>query len=221
MPKNTQFNVSPELRNICSPKKDGEGVVKSCLKLFRNSSVLEGFFFIPPFRHHEHDLTRCNLSGCLMLIPKLVTGSVLPISSDCFPDSFPILGHFSSSLMLVSIISCHCLHHLSCHAYYLSPSRHHCGFSWQPQKRSYRSPPGWGAWQFANQLVAGWTPTPLPTPPIDWEHSPLFLHTCTLPPNTHCVAIHSPSVTIWGSAWANFKGENPNQLINCKQILSI
>ena len=69
-------------------------------------------FFIPQFWHHQHDLTRCNLSGCLMLIPKLVTGSVLPISSDCFPDSFPILRHFSSLLMLVSIISCHCLHHL-------------------------------------------------------------------------------------------------------------
>ena len=40
---------------------------------------------------HEMNLTRCSLSGCLMLIPKLVTGSVLPISSDGFPDSFPIL----------------------------------------------------------------------------------------------------------------------------------
>ena len=47
---------------------------------------------------HEKDLTRCSLSGCLMLIPKLVTGSVLPISSDGFPASFPILRKYCPSL---------------------------------------------------------------------------------------------------------------------------
>ena len=132
-----------------------------------------------------------------------------------------LVPHFKALLLLVDARFNYQLSLPSPPAYYYLSPRHHCGFSWQPPQEKLSAPPGWGAWQFANQLVAGWTPTPLPTPPIDWEHSPLFLHTCTLPPNTHCVAIHSPSVTIWGSAWANFKGENPNQLINCKQILSI
>ena len=48
-------------------------------------------------RRYQKDLTRCSLSGCLMLIPKLVTGSVLPISSDGFPDSFPILKKYFPS----------------------------------------------------------------------------------------------------------------------------
>ena len=48
-------------------------------------------------RRYQKDLTRCSLSGCLMLIPKLVTGSVLPISSDGFPASFPILKKYYPS----------------------------------------------------------------------------------------------------------------------------
>ena len=48
-------------------------------------------------RQDQVDLTRCSLSGCLMLIPKLVTGSELPISSDGFPDSFPILKKYCPS----------------------------------------------------------------------------------------------------------------------------